>query len=325
MWQTYILEELDGNTDKERLQTAAGKSNCTIYATKAVYDFTNENIVTNTALVTVSKKDNLFIDWQGALIKVKQNNDVDNYGTCFIDFVDSTGGVFGFTFDDVSFVHHPDKKGVIPVRLNNVTKDTNGFVLHNAHIYRGQSLLTVASDTGFMASNIKFTGEVRGTYCYYGINLAKSGSDFSGSFYVHTFFRLFFIYGVDGVNINCRGYKGLPSSGNGVIDTVSKNTKNITVNAHYENMDGPVRVSAATGNITNVNLTIRVDACLSNLYLYDSMCYLDKGAIFILRDISCNLITPVANINSYNVNGAGSTYTFRLLLNGVDVLGSPLS
>lgn len=237
-------------------------------------------ITGDTAFVTRTTP--IHIDWKGAKIQCTEEVGVFT-GTSFLKLEDCNGSMINYEFEDTSFAFGNASRGVAPVVIKNINANTSNYTFGNFNIIKGQSLLTCFSDNPetARASNINFVGYCNGVDCYYGLNLAKNGDNFTGSYSVEKFNRLIFVYDVKNVKAVCNGIEGQPSSANVLISHSGGNipTENINAIIRIQELGGPISIMSQTsalggGTYRNVNLDLSIKELGVNMSGYPYLCHI---------------------------------------------------
>lgn len=199
---------------------------------------------------------------------------VNDFAASLFFYDDAQADIGEFTFDDLSYSENIAGRGIQAVTIVSRLKSTRGHEIGPCHIERGQSILTCApmASNNFRSSNIRFRGEVTFGQVYYGINLADNGDDFMGNYSGNRVIRSIFVFGVSDVDANIKATSTVPASASVLIsqNVGSRPTENITVKAHFGEINGPILIASVattngTGIFRNIDLNITVDTLGANM------------------------------------------------------------
>lgn len=331
----------DGVTDDTAALTAAvaaAPANGVVYAEpgKTYYFGT---ITGNSVKLSITK--NITLDWQGSKILVDGDNSSAFFGNAFIEFRNTAGSMINYVFEDSTFTFAGPSRGVIPISIVNTSASTEGYTIGPCHIIKGQSILTVSSSdiANHRASGIALNGAVTADDVYYGVNLAGSGDNMTGSYSVVQCFRLIFIYQVKGVRLRGTCETGLATSGAVNVSNLSRlpsvPTEDCVLDMSFGTLDGPALFNLnnnggsagddGNGVIRDITLNLKAKTIGSNLTGGPLVVFRDysstggavTGATGVMDSITLNLALPQDNTSPI-VNNCDSPNFGTLELNPTD-------
>lgn len=338
----------DGVTDDTAALTAAvaaAPASGVVYA-EAGKTYYFGTITGNAAKLSITK--NIRLDWQGSKILVDGDNSSAFTGNTFIEFRNTAGSMVNYVFEDSTFTFAGPSRGVIPISIVNTSASTEGYTIGPCHIVKGQSILTVSSSdiANHRASNIALTGSVTADDVYYGVNLAGSGDNTTGSYSVGQTLRLVFIYQVKGVRLRGTCETGLPTSGSVNVSNLSSlpsvPTEDCVLDMSFGTLDGPALFNLnnnggsagddGKGVIRDVILNLKAKTIGANLTGNPLVSFRDfsstggavTGATGIMDSITLNLALPQDNDDPI-VNSCDSPNFGTLTLNPTDFTANFLS
>lgn len=331
----------NGVTDDTAALTAAvaaAPANGVVYAEPGkIYYF--GTITGNTAKLSITK--NITLDWQGSKILIDGDNGSAFTGNTFIEFRDTAGSMINYVFEDSTFTFSGPSRGVIPISIVNTSASTEGYTIGPCHIIKGQSILTASSSdiANHRASGITLNGAVTADDVYYGVNLAGSGDNTTGSYSVGQALRLVFIYQVKGVRLRGTCETGLPTSGSVNVSNLSSlpsvPTEDCVLDMSFGTLDGPALFNLnnnggsagddGKGVIRDITLNLKAKTIGPNLTGSRLVSFRDfsstggavTGATGIMDSITLNLALPQDNSNPI-ANTCDSPNFGTLTLNPTD-------
>ena len=219
------------------------------------------------------------IDWAGAeLFCAHSDPNAGSISSMLIRFLNTDlVSMYSFEFTQINFdallAGGPGGRGVHGfglVQNGGVGVLSRGVSFGNYEIHKGQSVFLCASDTKAVdrLENINLFGRVVGNSVYYGLNLFYSGHGFKGRMKIHEYIRAWIFNDVVDVDFDLiqEGNLAIPTSSAGLTnnngDSAFK-TERIKVKAVYDQIGGPLRISApdavgAAGNVSNCEFDIFV-------------------------------------------------------------------
>jgi len=231
------------------------------------------DVAVNSTVYDVSR--DVVIDWNGSTLVCACDNSQSGTDAALFRFTDCRARMSNYIFDDINFTMAGPSRGVAPVVILAVAKNTSGHGIGPMHVARGQSLLTCASSSpmSYRSSGIALIGDCTGGNVYYGLNLANNGDNVSGTYSLTRSLRALFVYGVDGVDVRCHSDISDPASAALLLSNSGTGfpaTQNIKCTASFGELNGPVviadqPVADGTGKYINIDITCSFDALGSNL------------------------------------------------------------
>lgn len=216
----------------------------------------------------------IVFDWNWSTFKCRGEGSALDVSSSLFFHEDVNTDIGGHIMDDIGYSYAIAGRGIQAVTIVSRTKSTRGHTVGPCYIARGQSIITSApmASNSLRVSNIRFRGAVTFGAIYYGINLADNGDDFQGTCSGDSVIRSAYVYGVSDTDLLVNAKLTIAASASILVsqNMGSRPTENITIKAHFSEINGPVLIAtdpstAGTGVFRNINISLTYDVLGGNL------------------------------------------------------------